>query len=155
MLEPYEGKLSRTVLRGEGGGNASDPLGVEEQEMMIIAEISDKMLTIPWLWATMAVFAVPFLAGAARRWLACALLPFALLLSGWMAYAAYHEAFLEAGMKEAIHHEMGTWWIINSISSACLPGMAAIGVLAWTMRKTKQPNQASEGIPRKLGNPQG
>ena len=26
MLEPYEGKLSRTVLRGEGGGNTADPL---------------------------------------------------------------------------------------------------------------------------------
>ena len=24
MLEPYEGKLSRTVLRGEGGSNALD-----------------------------------------------------------------------------------------------------------------------------------
>jgi hypothetical protein len=24
MLEPYEGKLSRTVLRGERGGNAPD-----------------------------------------------------------------------------------------------------------------------------------
>ena len=26
MLEPYEGKLSRTVLRGEGGSNALDLL---------------------------------------------------------------------------------------------------------------------------------
>jgi zinc transporter ZupT len=145
----------RVALYGACRAESERERWVEEQEMMIIAEISDKMLTVPWLWATMAVFAVPFLAGAARRWLACVLLPFALLLSGWMAYAAYHEAFLEAGMKEAIHHEMGTWWIINSISSACLPGMAAIGVMAWTMRKTRQPNQASEGIPRKLGNPQG
>jgi len=24
LLEPYEGKLSRTVLRGEGGSNALD-----------------------------------------------------------------------------------------------------------------------------------
>ncbi|MBD3339915.1 MAG: hypothetical protein GF353_12450 [Candidatus Lokiarchaeota archaeon] len=24
MLEPYDGKLSRTVLRGESGGNARD-----------------------------------------------------------------------------------------------------------------------------------
>ncbi|KAA6308530.1 hypothetical protein EZS27_039820, partial [termite gut metagenome] len=24
LLEPYEGKLSRTVLRGEGGSNAPD-----------------------------------------------------------------------------------------------------------------------------------
>lgn len=26
MLEPYEGKLSRTVLRGEGGSNTADSL---------------------------------------------------------------------------------------------------------------------------------
>ena len=26
MLEPYEGKLSRTVLRGESGSNTADPL---------------------------------------------------------------------------------------------------------------------------------
>jgi len=27
MLEPYDGKLSRTVLRGERGRKAPDPLG--------------------------------------------------------------------------------------------------------------------------------
>lgn len=26
LLEPYEGKLTRTVLRGEGGSNAADLL---------------------------------------------------------------------------------------------------------------------------------
>ena len=29
MLEPYDGKLSRTVLRGERGGNAPDLLGLD------------------------------------------------------------------------------------------------------------------------------
>jgi len=29
MLEPYEGKLSRTVLRGGRSGNAPLPLGAE------------------------------------------------------------------------------------------------------------------------------
>jgi hypothetical protein len=28
LLEPYEGKLSRTVLRGEGGSNAADLLDI-------------------------------------------------------------------------------------------------------------------------------
>lgn len=36
MLEPCEGKLSRTVLRGEGGGNASDPLSRKEGETMVM-----------------------------------------------------------------------------------------------------------------------
>ncbi len=31
MLEPYEGKLSRTVLRGEGGSNALDLPDVSKQ----------------------------------------------------------------------------------------------------------------------------
>ena len=31
MLEPYEGKLSRTVLRGEGGSNAPDLPDVQKQ----------------------------------------------------------------------------------------------------------------------------
>jgi hypothetical protein len=30
LLEPYEGKLSRTVLRGERGSNAPDLPGIEE-----------------------------------------------------------------------------------------------------------------------------
>ena len=31
MLEPYEGKLSRTVLRGEGGSNALDLPDIQKQ----------------------------------------------------------------------------------------------------------------------------
>ena len=31
MLEPYEGKLSRTVLRGERGSNAPDLPDVQKQ----------------------------------------------------------------------------------------------------------------------------
>ena len=32
MLEPYDGKLSRTVLRREGGGNTADPADYEEHD---------------------------------------------------------------------------------------------------------------------------
>ena len=31
MLEPYDGKLSRTVLRREGGGNTADPADYTEE----------------------------------------------------------------------------------------------------------------------------
>ena len=34
MLEPYEGKLSRTVLRGEGGSNALDLPDVESNKII-------------------------------------------------------------------------------------------------------------------------
>ena len=33
MLEPYDGKLSRTVLRGERGGNTPDLPGVGENNI--------------------------------------------------------------------------------------------------------------------------
>ena len=32
MLEPYDGKLSRTVLRREGGGNTADPADEEASQ---------------------------------------------------------------------------------------------------------------------------
>ena len=34
MLEPYDGKLSRTVLRGERGGNAPDLPDVFKNDMI-------------------------------------------------------------------------------------------------------------------------
>ena len=108
--------------------------------MIIIAEISDKMASIPKLWAIMAVLAAPFLIGAVRRWVAWVLLPLAIALSGWIGYDAYHEAFVEVGMKEAIREEMGWWWIVNSLTSTMLPALVATGALVWHFRKTRSPN---------------
>ena len=43
MLEPYEGKLSRTVLRGEGGSNTADsldyPYGDDEEDYLADMDI--------------------------------------------------------------------------------------------------------------------
>ena len=40
MLEPYEGKLSRTVLRGEGGSNTADlPDQLIENKQKFIGQI--------------------------------------------------------------------------------------------------------------------
>ena len=36
LLEPYEGKLSRTVLRGVGSSNAPDLLDVERNYILIL-----------------------------------------------------------------------------------------------------------------------
>lgn len=36
MLEPYEGKLSRTVLRGEGGSNALDLPDISVSYIMLM-----------------------------------------------------------------------------------------------------------------------
>ena len=40
MLEPYEGKLSRTVLRGEGGSNTADlPDSLVENKQRFISQV--------------------------------------------------------------------------------------------------------------------
>jgi hypothetical protein len=124
-------------------GTQSVNVGLQNK-MIIIAEISDKMASIPKLWAIMAVFATPFLIGAVRRWVAWGLMPVAIALSGWIGYQAYHEAFVEAGMKEAIRDEMGWWWIINSISSTFLPILVATAVLLWTIRKRGNPTTGAK-----------
>jgi hypothetical protein len=46
MLEPYEGKLSRTVLRGERGRKAPDPLGVKEIEDTCRKELEENGRTV-------------------------------------------------------------------------------------------------------------
>ncbi len=104
--------------------------------MIIIAEISDKMSSIPKMWGIMAVFSAPLLIGAIRRWVACILLMIAIVLSGWIAYEAYHEAFIEVGMKEAIRNEMGWWWILNSLFSTLLPVFVALGALVWSRTRS-------------------
>ena len=39
MLEPYEGKLSRTVLRGESGSNTADPLDYPYEDEDYLADM--------------------------------------------------------------------------------------------------------------------
>ena len=40
LLEPYEGKLSRTVLRGEGGSNTADlPDALVENKQRFISQV--------------------------------------------------------------------------------------------------------------------
>ena len=36
MLEPYDGKLSRTVLRREGGGNTADPADCDTKSRNVL-----------------------------------------------------------------------------------------------------------------------
>ena len=135
----------------ENWANVASPLTlVWTKRMIIIAEISDKMSSISGLWAVTAAFTVPFLLGTLNRRVAWVLLPIALGLSGWIGYEAYHEAFVEVGMRGAIREEMGRWWIFNSISSSVLPALVATGVLVWQIRKTGSPNQAAQSTARTL-----
>ncbi len=122
-------------------------------EMIIIAEISDKMSTIPALWGITALFAAPFLIGALHQKVAWVLLPVALALSVWVGQETYRVAFVKVGMKEAIRNEMGWWWTINSLASPLLPALVAVGVLAWQLRMKRSPNKAAHDTARKLADP--
>ncbi len=58
MLEPYDGKLSRTVLRGERGSNAPDLLGREIMEkikfpgwFILLYAMGDILFTFGLGWA--------------------------------------------------------------------------------------------------------
>ena len=48
MLEPYEGKLSRTVLRGEGGSNALDLPDIEKQGDFFVESPIILLASIIW-----------------------------------------------------------------------------------------------------------
>ena len=46
MLEPYDGKSSRTVLRGEGGRKAPDLPGAESAKI----QLCEYYVLSPWRW---------------------------------------------------------------------------------------------------------
>ena len=112
--------------------------------MIVIAEISDKMITIPWQWGSMAILSLPFFIGLSHRWVAWLLMFVALVFSLPLAYSFYHEAYIEAGMKEAIWNEMGTLWVVSSISSAFLPLIVATAVLIWMIKKKETQQSGGE-----------
>ena len=66
MLEPYEGKLSRTVLRGEGGSNTADlpDLAVIQQDtvaVIVVAALMHKAAGGSVLWVVhVGAFTVHF-----------------------------------------------------------------------------------------------
>lgn len=61
MLEPYEGKLSCTVLRGEGGSNALDLPDIEKQGDFFVESPIILLAAIIWyLRFTKTVFTVRF-----------------------------------------------------------------------------------------------
>ena len=52
MLEPYEGKLSRTVLRGEGGSNALDLPDITKQGDFFVESPIILLASIIWFLKT-------------------------------------------------------------------------------------------------------
>lgn len=102
--------------------------------MLFLAEISDKMPSIPQMWLIAMVRALPFVAIAAiHRWAACVSLLLALVFFGRLTYDAYHEAYLDAGLREAVWSELGGVWVFHSLAAFIMPVIlvTAITFLKW------------------------
>lgn len=98
--------------------------------MIVLAEIRDKMSTVPGLWGFMACVSVPLVAIAIiHRKGALAMLPVAAAVTGLYGWLAYHQAFLEGSFSQAIWSELGVVWVVNSVASACVPLCAVTAVV--------------------------
>ena len=103
--------------------------------MIIFAEISDKMPTIPGMWAFAVVVGLIFAAFArAHRLAAVMLFPITLAAAVFFAWIGYHEAFLEDSFREAIWSELGFFWVATSIAAPFLPFCAVVAVLIFIKR---------------------
>ncbi len=100
---------------------------------LMVAEIAEKMGTVPQLWMFQVLWSVPFLAGAFWvRGKAGSLVVVCLAggFSAILAYGAASEAFGASSFSEGVRREMGGKWIAHSIASAFLPLVLSALVVA-------------------------
>jgi hypothetical protein len=91
---------------------------------LILAEMADKMETVPQLWLFQGLLSVPFLVGAFLVRGKAGSLVTVCLAGGFSAIIAYGEAteaFGQSSYSQAIRREMGGEWIAHSIASPFLP----------------------------------
>ncbi len=101
----------------------------------MLAEISDKMLTVPQLWLCACLLSIPVFVGLVRKWLAILTFAAASALSIYLFHGAYHGVFMEGDFSRAVQAEMGPSWIAHSLASTLLPALLALMVLAWRMKR--------------------
>jgi len=91
---------------------------------LMLAEITEKMLTVPQLWLFGLFLSLPFLLLAFRiRGRTGGILAVCLagLFSGLWGYRAVDEAFDEGFFSEAIREDLGSEWMAHSIASSFVP----------------------------------
>jgi hypothetical protein len=90
--------------------------------MFMLAEIADKMATIPWMWFSMGLFSILLaIPGLFHRYVAYSMFVVGLFFSITFAYYGYYQAFVEPGFYQAVQNEMGSVWIVNDIISSLFP----------------------------------
>ena len=97
----------------------------------VLAEISDKMGTIPEMWLWCIVLSIPVLIGLVGKRSSWVALAMGVAISAFYGHGAIHQAFREGEFSFSVQHEMGWWWIVNSIGSACLPAVVALLIFIW------------------------
>lgn len=98
--------------------------------MLLVAEIADKMFSPLGCWSAGLCVSLPLLAiAAAGRWGAGVALFLALLLSGFLTYGSYREAWLEGAFSDAVWNELGWPYVVSSFGAAWLPTLlVAVGI---------------------------
>jgi hypothetical protein len=97
----------------------------------VLAEIIDKMPTIPQMWIGMVLISVLLVIPALiKRRIVVYAFTTGIILTSVFAYYSYHEAYLEPDFSQSIQRELGTLWAVNSIVSTVCPALFT-GVLYW------------------------
>ncbi|MFT6498659.1 MAG: hypothetical protein ACJAT6_000790 [Akkermansiaceae bacterium] len=110
--------------RGVSGKLSLDGRRSDCYSYPVIAEVGDKMMTIPEIWLWAAGLSVPLVWAAARvGGRTGSLVTFCLagFLTAILAYAAIHESFLDGDFSPAVQQEMGSRWIAHSVTAGFLP----------------------------------
>lgn len=107
----------------------------------MIAEIGDKMLTVPQLWMWVAALSFPLVWTAVRVQGKIGSLVTVCLggfLTVILAFASIHEAFLDEEFSPAVQKEMGSNWVAHSVTAAFLPLILTATIVGlrrpWTRR---------------------
>ena len=104
--------------------------------MIILAEISDKMATIPQMWLYWGLAGVILSAlGLFHRWMAFVMFVAGFFVSVFLVWFAYQEAFLEPNFSQSVQEEMGNVWIAHSLVSSICPVVFTGIVLLWHLKK--------------------
>jgi hypothetical protein len=100
--------------------------------MFLLAEISDKMFSMPAMWVGMVGLGI-FLAAIGFTSRRAGLFVFVAggLISLVLMYAAFHVCFLEGYFSECIMREMGGVWIRSYLVSQLCPVLFAGAVYFW------------------------
>ena len=110
--------------------------------MTVLAEISDKMPTIPQLWFALGVLSVLFcLPGFIHKRVAFIMFVLGTLLSAALLHDSYHVAFRVPNFSELVQKELGTVWMANDFASSLCPLFFTGLVLLWHLKKQKDPEK--------------